>query len=480
MPIADEGNSPTATAASAAASIELRFPRSPVLPARSTILVSFGSSLVAEARVFPLLTPAKTRPPAENLQTDLGPAGIRGNPFREPEKRLHFRGLVTTSVAAAPARDGGAETERLYAKYGEQLYRYCHARLRSREDAEDAVQSTFIRVHGALGKGVTPRFEAAWLYKIAHNVCLSRSEVTGRRAKHETPRDLSELEWAIAAPETSRDELMGLSEALGSMPKNLRDPILLREWQGLSYVEIAEALDTSVSAVETLIFRGRRHLAAALEPVAKRPRRVLAGLLDMGTVYSALRVLLAQLRGVAIAAGPVKLAAGAAVVALGGAGLERATADHPATQAAPRTTTAQLATATSNAPEASPVSRTQTVVRTGPAVHVASTFPAAAPTAAVPPPAAPAAVTPESPAATPEQPAAGLPAAQPPVPPVDVPTVTPPDAVTVPAMTVASVVDTPALPLPPVTVPVVSVPTVSVPAVSVPAVTTPVLPVAVP
>lgn len=377
---------------------------------------------------------------------------------------------MTTSVAAAPARDGAAETERLYAKYGEQLYRYCHARLRSREDAEDAVQSTFIRVHGALGKGVTPRFEAAWLYKIAHNVCLSRSEVTGRRAQHETPRDLSELEWAIAAPETSRDELMGLSEALGSMPKNLRDPILLREWQGLSYVEIAEALDTSVSAVETLIFRGRRHLAAALEPVAKRPRRVLAGLLDAGSAYSALRVLLAQLRGVAIAAGPVKLAAGAAVVALGGAGLERATADHPAKQPAARTTNAQLATATSNAPQASPVARTQTVVRTGPTVHVSSTFPAAAPQ-----PVNPAAVTPESPAATPEQPVAALPAAQPAVPPVEVPTVTPPVAVTVPAVTVSSVVDTPTLPLP-----TASVPVVSVPAVTVPAVTTPALPVAVP
>src|SRR3954447_17986645 len=95
-------------------------------------------------------------------------------------------------TSAAHVAGGANETARLYEKYGRQLYRYCLARLRSPEEAEDAVQNTFIRVHGALAKGVTPRFEAAWLYKIAHNVCLTRSEINGRRAQNEDPTDFGE------------------------------------------------------------------------------------------------------------------------------------------------------------------------------------------------------------------------------------------------------------------------------------------------
>jgi RNA polymerase sigma-70 factor (ECF subfamily) len=53
------------------------------------------------------------------------------------------------------------------------------------------------------------------------------------------------------------------------MPERLRRVILLREWQGLSYAEIAEALEVSVAAVETLVFRGRRDLAKALASEAQ-------------------------------------------------------------------------------------------------------------------------------------------------------------------------------------------------------------------
>jgi RNA polymerase sigma factor (sigma-70 family) len=398
---------------------------------------------------------------------------------------------VTTTGTAAPVAVSGDETTRLYAKYGDQLYRYCVARLRSREDAEDAVQSTFIRVHGALQKGVTPRFEAAWLYKIAHNVCLSRSEVTGRRAQHETPQDLAALEWTLPAPETPRDELIGLSEALGSMPKKLRDPILLREWQGLSYAEIATALDTSVSAVETLIFRGRRHLAAALAPAPKRPRRVLSGLFDAGTAYSAIRLLLAQLRGLLIAAGPLKVAAGAAVIAVAGGGIELAAVSNQPTPPAARTPSVQLVSATPVArtgPARSPVtthvagartragSRSRAVVTTFPPARtpVAPTSPGETPPAVIPSAGAPPAdviPTVTTTAPTPAVPDVPAVPAVPSVPAVPVPTLTPPvqaPVVTVPTLA-APAVDTSGVPIPQV-----SATTVTVPA------TTPPLPVTVP
>src|SRR3954471_22848405 len=137
------------------------------------------------------------------------------------------------SRVTTPALTGGAASRRadgaaahLYVEYRERIYRFCYARLRSREEAEDAVQNVFMRVHMALDKGVVPEYEAAWLYKIAHNVCLSRIDSNARRGGEEL-HTFDDEDVQIAAPEVSADELAGLNEALEAMPHNLRTAIPL-------------------------------------------------------------------------------------------------------------------------------------------------------------------------------------------------------------------------------------------------------------
>jgi RNA polymerase sigma factor (sigma-70 family) len=135
------------------------------------------------------------------------------------------------------------------------------------------VQTTFLRAFSALQRGVEPEYESAWLYKIAHNVCLSRRLAAARRSRVEAPRDLQEIQDSLPAPQRGGDELIRLDDALAGMPERLRTALLLREWQGLSYQEIADRLEISHSAVETLIFRARRRLAQALrEPIAAAGR----------------------------------------------------------------------------------------------------------------------------------------------------------------------------------------------------------------
>ena len=175
-----------------------------------------------------------------------------------------------------------------------------------------AVQATFLRVYTALRQGTVPEYEAAWLYKIAHNVCLSRIESSARRARLESPQDFSLLEDELAAPADRSDELVGLADALAAMPPNLRQAILLREWQGLSYAEIAEAMEISVSAVETLIFRARKYLAKALVEPGKR----VAGALNLPWLWNLVRSFLA---GAGVA---TKIAAGVALLAVAGGGAD--------------------------------------------------------------------------------------------------------------------------------------------------------------
>ena len=131
------------------------------------------------------------------------------------------------------------------------------------------MQTTFLNAFRGLQRGTTTHFEQAWLYKIAQNVCIARRSSSGRRLKLEAPDDFEVLQEVVPSAGPSPDgdtlELMGLEDALDSMPENQRRAILLREWQGLSYREIATELGLSQGAVEMLIFRARRTLAMALE-----------------------------------------------------------------------------------------------------------------------------------------------------------------------------------------------------------------------
>jgi RNA polymerase sigma factor (sigma-70 family) len=182
-------------------------------------------------------------------------------------------------------------TRALYERYANQVFRYCLHQLGSREEAEDAVQSTFLNAFRGIRRGVVPELEAAWLFKVAHNVCLSRRRSAWRRGRIESPADFGAIEELTPAPSRRADELIGLQEVLERLPEGQRRAILLREWQGLSYREIAAELELSQSAVETLIFRARRSLAKGLSeaPVAKRR---VARVFDWGNAVAALKAAL--------------------------------------------------------------------------------------------------------------------------------------------------------------------------------------------
>jgi RNA polymerase sigma factor (sigma-70 family) len=206
--------------------------------------------------------------------------------------------------AVTPEADA---TRALYEAYANQVFRYCLHQLGSREEAEDAVQSTFLNAFRGIKRGVVPELEAAWLFKIAHNVCLSRRRSTWRRGRIESPADFEVIQEVAPAPARRADELIGLQDVLEQLPETQRRAILLREWQGLSYREIAAELKLSQAAVETLIFRARRSLARGLEqPQSGQRRRARA--LDWGNVLAGLKT---ALLGGSVAA---KVAATVAVV----------------------------------------------------------------------------------------------------------------------------------------------------------------------
>ena len=211
---------------------------------------------------------------------------------------------VPRDLALAPAVSETAE--RLFREHSGWIYGYCLRLLRSPEEAEDALQATYLNACRGLSQGVRPKAHSAWLLRITQNACYSRLRASGRRARFERVHDLTLIEETVPAPDRPRDELIGLTDALVSLPEQQRRAILLREWQGLSHREIAEALGLTQGAAEALIFRARRSLAAALESKPKRGRLRSLHVLDLGG-------LLLTIKGFIAGAVGAKTAAAAAV-----------------------------------------------------------------------------------------------------------------------------------------------------------------------
>jgi RNA polymerase sigma factor (sigma-70 family) len=222
----------------------------------------------------------------------------------------------------------------LFERHGERVLAYCRRRLRSREEAEDALQTTFLYACRGLQRGVVPKTEIAWLLKIAHNVCLSTWDSDRRRRRLELVQDPERLEELTPAEPSGHESAIALEDALGDLTDLQRRAILLREWRGLSYNEIAEELNLSHSAVETLLFRARRTLAHSLERRDVERPRTLARCLDFAGLFASLKSALSLGGSAKVAAGFL----GAAVLA----GSIPDTPERPAPERSQATSLAQI------------------------------------------------------------------------------------------------------------------------------------------
>ncbi len=270
-----------------------------------------------------------------------------------------------SGIERQPAPEADA-TRALYERYARQIFSYCLHQLSSREEAEDAVQTTFMNAFRGLKRGIVPEAEQAWLFKIAENVCLSRRRSSWRRGRVESPNDFEVLQEIVPSRATSSNvDLIGLEDALAAMPENQRRAILLREWQGLSYREISDELELSQSAVETLIFRARRTLAQGLEQPLPRKR----GLRRAGEGLN-LGSLLAGIKSLLTGGAVVKAAAIAAVATVAATQTERVVVSH--NRSAPQATVTVSPQAEAAFSAAASIVAGATVDRTRTLVHSAS------------------------------------------------------------------------------------------------------------
>jgi RNA polymerase sigma-70 factor, ECF subfamily len=248
-------------------------------------------------------------------------------------------------------RAAGERISGLFEEHGRMVYGVCRLILRDPIEAEDAAQQTFLSAYRGLLSGQEPRNPPAWLGTIARNECRGRL-----RSRTSEPLVLVE---ADSGRDTQREagrraEIEALCAALAELPPQQRDAVVLREFYGLSYREVAAALGVSGAAVESILFRSRKRLQAQL-----RPLRATFGALTLpSTLQESLAQALPGFGGGAGAAAVAKVGGAgllakvaAATLALGTAGTVAGLEVHSGRQTAPPPRTHHVVRPVRRAPE---------------------------------------------------------------------------------------------------------------------------------
>jgi RNA polymerase sigma factor (sigma-70 family) len=155
--------------------------------------------------------------------------------------------------------------EALVARYQSRLLAFCRHMLSSKEDAEDVLQEVFAAAFNAVLADERDINVRPWLYRIARNRSLNHLRRAQAVGVDSMDVHLSEHGQTTADKVHRREEFRLLIADVQDLPETQRTALLLREIDALSYEQIAEAMETTVPSVKSLLVRARVSLAEAAE-----------------------------------------------------------------------------------------------------------------------------------------------------------------------------------------------------------------------
>jgi RNA polymerase sigma-70 factor, ECF subfamily len=175
-------------------------------------------------------------------------------------------------------RGDAAAFAELVDKYKQPVTNLIFRMVRDAAEAEDLAQNVFLQVYKSAHRYQASARFTTWLFTIARNLCLNeirrRSrhpadslEATYPEAEDQPARQFEDQKTFLAPDAVLHQELeQKIDQAMADLPENQRTAILLCRQEELSYEEIAEVLDCSLSATKSLIHRGRETLKEKLKP----------------------------------------------------------------------------------------------------------------------------------------------------------------------------------------------------------------------
>jgi RNA polymerase sigma-70 factor (ECF subfamily) len=165
------------------------------------------------------------------------------------------------------------------------VFAVAHRSLKNKEGAEDVVQETYLRAWQNLGKLKEPAAHLGWLCRIARNVAADRMRHKSRREEAVLDAPVGDgwtrlVETLSTEGPNPEDELLTsenkrrVALTVNELKEKYRVVLLLREVDGMSYDEMAQALGVPRGTVESRLHRAREHLAKKLKAKAKREKSI--------------------------------------------------------------------------------------------------------------------------------------------------------------------------------------------------------------
>lgn len=180
-----------------------------------------------------------------------------GSPSDMGAERESDAVLVARAIAGSDAAFAA-----LVDRYNDLLYRHAERMLGQADDAEDVVQSAWIKAFRNLRKCRDPERFGAWVFRIGANAC--KDAVKAKRRGIVPLESVAELESNDRDTATRLDQRRRLASALARLAPDQREAFLLKHMEGWSYEEMADRLGVRVSALKMRVHRAREELQTTL------------------------------------------------------------------------------------------------------------------------------------------------------------------------------------------------------------------------
>jgi RNA polymerase sigma-70 factor (ECF subfamily) len=187
-------------------------------------------------------------------------------------------------LVARSIRGDADSFNQLILRWERPIFALAYRTIGREEDARDVCQETFLRAFRAL-----PRFRgqakfSSWLYRIALNLCRDWIRRERRAGFVQPPEDADLMELVAADHPTEsieelvarRDQVRAVERAMARLPEEQRTAIVLKEYHGLTFQEIADLMDCPLSTVKTRLYQGLSVLRRELHETAEREAKTAA------------------------------------------------------------------------------------------------------------------------------------------------------------------------------------------------------------
>jgi RNA polymerase sigma factor (sigma-70 family) len=200
-----------------------------------------------------LLTEAPSETFQEEVATTTSSRAVAGG-FLAPHRN-------DTALVNAMRRGDLRAFELIYSRHSPSLHAYCRHVLGCRHEAEDAVQQTFLNAFRAITADDRELKLRPWLYRIAHNQCIS----VIRRRRERIQEEVESPTLGLSAQVEHREELRATLRDMADLPEEQRAALVMSELKTFSHAEIADTLGCPPQRVKSLVFQARQSLASGRE-----------------------------------------------------------------------------------------------------------------------------------------------------------------------------------------------------------------------